>query len=112
MQLTTEATGDLAVVMLHGGYLDASNAEEFRREITPALEGNAKVILDMSEVRFLDSAGLGTLLSCLREVSAEGGDLKLCGLSRSVRSTFEVARMHRIFDIVATREEAIQAFSS
>jgi anti-sigma B factor antagonist len=64
----------------------------------------------MSALQFVDSAGLGAILSCLRKLTAAEGDLKLCGLTGPVRAIFEISRMHRIFDIYATRAEAIAAF--
>ena len=50
------------------------------------------------------------MLSCLRQLNAAGGDLKLCGMSKAVRAVFELVRMHRIFDIYDTREQAVSAF--
>jgi anti-sigma B factor antagonist len=110
MEVTVEKTGDVAVVQVRGEHLDASIAEEFKREMTPLLEDNPRMVLDMSLLQFVDSAGLGAVLSCLRRLSAENGDLKLCGLTKPVRAVFEIARMHRIFDIFGTQEEAVQAF--
>jgi anti-sigma B factor antagonist len=54
---------------------------------------------------------LGVLVSCLRKMNAKGGDVKLCGMSKQVRTVFELVRMHRIFDIYGTKEEAAHAFS-
>jgi anti-sigma B factor antagonist len=45
-------------------------------------------------------------------VNAKGGDVKLCGMSKQVRAVFELTRMHRIFDIFGTREEAVDAFKA
>jgi anti-sigma B factor antagonist len=64
----------------------------------------------MSELKFVDSSGLGAILSCLRQQNASGGELKLCGMLKPVRALFELVRMHRIFDMYNTREEAIMAF--
>ncbi len=110
MEMSVEKIGDVAVVTPRAEHLDASVVEEFKRDIGPILETNRNVLLDMSELQFVDSAGLGAILSCLRRLSAAEGDLKLCGLSSPVRAVFEIARMHRIFDIANTREEGIQAF--
>jgi anti-sigma B factor antagonist len=44
-------------------------------------------------------------------VNAKGGDLKLCGMSKQVRGVFELVRLHRIFDILGTTEEAVRAFA-
>jgi anti-sigma B factor antagonist len=110
MEMTTEKMGDVTVVVLLGEQLDASNAKEFKRDITPVLEANAKMVFDVSQLRFVDSSGLGAILSCLRQLNAAGGDLKLCGMSKPVRALFELVRMHRIFDIYGTRDEAVRAF--
>ena len=110
MQLEVEKSGDVAVVTLQAEHLDASVADEFKRSMTRILDTNSQVVFDMSPLQFVDSAGLGAILSCLRRLSAANGDLKLCGLSKPVRAVFEISRMHRIFEIFHTRAEAIAAF--
>jgi anti-sigma B factor antagonist len=111
MELTTEKIGDVTVVVLSGEQLDAGNAKEFKRDIAPLLEPRGKVVFDLAEVRFVDSSGLGALLSSLRQLNATGGDLKLCGMSKPVRALFELVRMHRIFDICITKDEAVRSFT-
>ena len=112
MEITVDTTGDVAVADLPVEELDASNAGEFKRDIAPCLEANTKLVFDLSRLRFMDSSGLGAFISCLRKLNAKGGDLKLCGMSKQVRAVFELVRMHRIFDIFGTREEAVQAFQA
>jgi len=80
-----------------------------RVEISPR-QAHSKMVFDLSQLRFIDSSGLGAFLSCLRQLSTKGGELKLCGLSNQVYQTFELVRMHRIFDIYSTKSEAVQAF--
>ena len=110
MEVTFDQMRDVAVVVVPVEELDASNAAEFKRDIAPLLEGNTKLVLDLSRLRFVDSSGLGAFLSCLRKLNAKGGDLKLCGMSKQVRAVFELVRMHRIFDICGTKEDAVRAF--
>jgi anti-sigma B factor antagonist len=110
MQLDIDKINDVAVVTLQAEHLDAGAADEFKREMQPILDANNKVVFDMSPLQFVDSAGLGAILSCLRRLSAANGDLKLCGMTKPVRAVFEISRMHRIFDIFPTREEAVKAF--
>jgi len=110
MEMTTEKVGDVTVVLLPGDNLDASNAPEFKTDIQSVLEANAKVVFDLGQLGFVDSAGLGAILSCLRKLNAEGGDLKLFGMQKPVRALFELVRMHRIFDIFNTRDEAVRSF--
>ncbi len=110
MHIALEKVGNVAVATVPVEELDASNAAEFKRDIAPALEANANLVLDLSRVRFVDSSGLGAFISCLRKLNAKGGDLKLCQMSKPVRAVFELVRMHRVFDIYGTREEALGSF--
>ena len=110
MQIPFDKVGDVAVAAMPVEELDAGNAGEFKRDIAPLLEGNAKVVLDLSRLRFVDSSGLGAFISCLRKLNAGGGDLKLCGMSKQVRGVFELVRMHKVFDILGTKEDAVHAF--
>lgn len=110
MELAVEKVGDVAVVEITVDELDASNTGELKHDIAPVLEANTKLVIDLSQLRFVDSSGLGAILSCLRQLSSKGGDLKLSGMQKQVRAVFELVRMHRIFDIYGTREEAVRAF--
>jgi len=110
--MTVDKIGDVAVTVIPVEELDASNAGDFKRDIAPLLETQTKLVIDLARLRFVDSSGLGAFISCLRKLKANGGDLKLCGMSKQVRAVFELVRMHRIFEIFASREEAARAFQS
>src|SRR5512138_3953961 len=110
MQLAVEQVGDVAIAAIPVEELDASNAAEFKRDMAPVLEAHANLVLDLSRLRFVDSSGLGAFISCLRRLNARGGDLKLSGMSNQVRAVFELVRMHRVFDILPTRDDAVRAF--
>ena len=109
MELTTEQVADVTIVVLPGEQLDAGNAKEFKRDIAAVLEPCCKVVFDLRQLRFVDSSGLGAILSCLRQLNAKGGELKLCEMTKPVRALFELVRMHKIFDIYGTKAEALQA---
>src|SRR5437660_844843 len=79
--------------------LDAGNADDFRRDLSPVLQDCHKLVLDLSRVQFVDSRGCGAIIGCLKQVSAAGGDLKLCQVTRAVRTVFELIRLHRICEI-------------
>jgi anti-sigma B factor antagonist len=110
MELMCEHIGTVIIITLAGAQLDASSTEEFKRDIMPMLENYTQVVFDLSQLGFVDSSGLGALLTCLRHLQSQGGDLKLCNIAKSVRALFELVRMHRVFHIFDTREEAIHAF--
>ena len=110
MQATIEKQGNVIVVEPLCEILDASNSKEFKQEILAVIEDEKFVVVDLKNLRFVDSSGLGVMVSCLRSLHARDGDIKLCAMSTPVRALFELVRMHRIFDIYNTRDEAINAF--
>lgn len=112
MEMMIEELGDVGVVVVPLEELDAGNTAAWKRDMAPLLEAHTKLALDLAKLRFVDSSGLGAFLSCLRKLKAKGGDLKLFGMSKAVRAVFELVRMHRVFDICATKADAIQAFAS
>lgn len=110
MQAMVEKVGDVTVVVVNVAELDANNADEFRQVLAPVLKECCKLVLDLHRVQFVDSRGCGAILSCLTQLSAAAGDVKLCQVSRRVRTVFELIRLHRICEIVDTREDAVRAF--
>src|SRR5436309_3768193 len=111
MELLVDKVGEVAVVEVNLDQLDAGNADDFRRDMTPILQANSKVVLDLNRVQFVDSRGCGVLLSCLKQLAASGGDLKLCQVAPSVLMVFELIRLHRICEILPAREDAVRAFA-
>ncbi|HVJ08374.1 MAG TPA: STAS domain-containing protein [Acidisarcina sp.] len=111
MEIAVERIDGIAVATMPVEELDAGNVGDFKRAIAPILQDNSMLVLDLSPLHFIDSSGLGAMLSCLRQLSAKGGELKLSGMSKQVRALFELVRMHRVFDIYDTKEEAAHAFA-
>ncbi len=112
MEPILEKLGSVTVVSLPVEALDASNVKEFKRDVATAIEERKRVVFDLERLNFVDSSGLGAILSFLRLLNAQGGDLKLCSMSKPVRTLFELVRMHRIFDIYNSKEEAVRAFQN
>lgn len=110
MEIGREKIGDVEVVTLLGEHLDAGNTKEFKRDIAALVQPNAKVVMDLGKITFVDSSGCGAILSYLRQLKSAGGDLKLCSVTKAVRSLFELVRMHKVFDIFNTKEEAVKAY--
>jgi len=112
VDITTEKEGGVIFVALQAESLDASNTNEFKRTVATAVEPKAKVVLDLAQVQFIDSSGCGAILAFLRQLTTVGGDLKLCNVTKPVRSLFELVRMHRILDIYNNREEAAKSYQA
>jgi anti-sigma B factor antagonist len=90
--------------------LDASNSAEFKSEAVSILDGPAIrfLVIDFSETGFLDSAGLGALVSILKNVSqSKDKRLALASLSPHVRQIFELTKLYRLFEIYNSVDEAV-----
>ena len=110
MEIPVENRQNVIVAEVPVKELDAGNSSDLKVAMAKILENGSKVVIDFQRMQFIDSSGLGAILSFLRQVKEKGGDLKLCGMTKQVRSAFELVRMHKIFDIFETKEEAVRAF--
>lgn len=112
MELTHEVKGELLIIRIEEENLDAKAAPLFKKQVTDLVNESHihRVILDLSKLNFIDSTGLGSFLSILRMLNGAHGDLKLCHMSRPIRTIFELVCMHKIFEIYNTVEEAIRSF--
>jgi anti-sigma B factor antagonist len=108
----TDVITDVIVVAVPGPSLNASNSKAFKSDIAPVIQSAEKLVIDMSAVQFVDSSGLGAIVSCLRQLNEKGSDMKIFGLSKGVRSLFELVRMHKVVDIYNSKEEAVAAFGA
>ncbi len=90
------------------GEVHVSTAPEFSERLNEAIAtGKTGVVIDMTEVEFIDSTGLSVLLNALRRVTRRQGSLALAVSNPTVLRLFEITRLDSTFDIAATRDEAI-----
>lgn len=102
---------DVLLMEVQEERLDAHNSGELKNRMLSLFEeGKINIVINLSEVRFIDSSGLGALVSGYKNASARNGNLKLCCLQPQVKSMFELTRLHRVFEIFPTTEEAIGSF--
>ncbi|HVV99702.1 MAG TPA: STAS domain-containing protein [Planctomycetaceae bacterium] len=111
MLTSVETVGDVAIVAANVDQLDIGNSADFKEACSVILEQHPKLVLDMHRVQFIDSSGCGALLATLKHAIALKGDLKICAVTKPVHTVLDMIRMHRICDIVDTREAAVEAFA-
>jgi anti-anti-sigma factor len=88
------------------GILDGVAVNSLRHEISNFVEGGTNIVLvDFQDVTFMNSSGLGALVSTLRVVRSAGAELFLCSLSEQVKMIFELTKMDRVFKIFNSRNE-------
>jgi anti-anti-sigma factor len=102
--------GGVYVVQVEG-QLIVGNRQELKDLVREALEaGERKFVIDFTDTGYIDSSGLGALVSISKKVREAGGDLRLAGLNEDLRSLFELTKLDTLFAIADTRAQALAAF--
>jgi|SRR6056297_104903 len=111
MNLQIDDKGNAILMQVQEERLDAHNSGELKTQMLKLFEdGKSNLVVDLSDVRFVDSSGLGALVSGFKNASSRNGSLKLSGLQMQVKSMFELTRLHRVFEIYNDAEEALGSF--
>ena len=112
MKIQTMKNDSVTTIALSGRF-DSSDVPTFRDFVhTLPDEQEENYVIDLKEVQYIDSGGLGCLVSFLRRVRQNGGDIKIATLSDKVRAVFELTRLHRIFEIYDESSAAVLSFST
>jgi anti-sigma B factor antagonist len=112
MQIHDKKIGEILVVKPLEKRIDASVSTGFKSIMIDWINnGNKRIVLDLSEVEFVDSSGLGAIVSSLKTIGNEG-DLVICGIRETVMNLFRLTRMNRVFQIFSTDEEALKALTN
>lgn len=110
MEIELRDEGMIKILTLKGR-LDAQVSGSVKERIHELLaEGATRLILNLEGVDFLDSSGLGALVSSLRKVKEKKGEIKLAGLRPEVRSIFDITRVTRLFTIYEKVQDAVDDF--
>lgn len=90
------------------GQLTVANRQDFKQAILDQMAQGARIVLvDLNEAAYVDSSGLGALVSLNRRLHDGGGELRLIGLNEDLKSLFELTRLDTLFPIYSSREEAL-----
>ena len=112
MRFEEDLKGDVLVVKVIESRIAADVSENFKKALLQIISrGSRIVILDLSDVTFIDSLGLGGLIAGLKVVK-EGGDLILCGARDTVLSMFKLTRLNKIFTMFDTVDAAVASVAA
>lgn len=104
--------GEIAVVRVTG-YVDTTTSHELEKKINAILERRVyNIVVDLSGVDYLSSAGWGIFIGEIREMREQGGDLKLAGMSPDVYEVFELLEFQNILESYNTAAEAVGRFEA
>jgi len=110
LEIELTGTNDIAVLGL-SGQIDSYTAEEVTKIIDSHINnGNFKVIVDLTNVDYLDSSGLSALINVKTKLGKHTGDLRIVGLEGKAKEVFDLAGLTDLFNIFSSKEKAFENF--
>ena len=112
MKLTTREVGGVSIVDLSGKITLGEGGVALRDEVRKLVaEGKKKIVLNLAEVNYIDSSGLGELVSAYTAVKNAGGELKLLSLTSKVRDLLVITKLVTVFDVKDDEASAVSSFA-
>lgn len=110
MSFTASKHGDITIIEIEG-QLIVGNRQALKQMVLDDLEkGTRKVLVDFARTGYIDSSGLGVLVSLAKKIREMGGELRLANLSDDLQTLFELTKLDTLFQIADTRESALEGF--
>ena len=112
VKLTSRQVGDVTVIDAAGRIQLGEAASLFRdtiRDLTA--EGKKKILLNLHDVSYIDSSGIGEMVSGFSAVTGAGGQFKLVGLSSRIKGLLQITKLHTVFEVFDDEAQAVRSFS-
>lgn len=110
LQTGTRTLDAGVAVVTPSGEIDVYSSPQFRQEVTGLLEGGVtRIIVDLNEIDYMDSTGVGVLMALSRRVAERKGELRLVCRSARLLRIFELTGLKKVFDIHPTEAEAVES---
>jgi anti-sigma B factor antagonist len=113
MQIEERTVGDVLVLEVKGRITLGEGDEILKDKVNSLLnQGQKKIVLNLAEVPYIDSAGLGEIVRTYTTVSRQGGSLKLLNLTKRITDLLAITKLLTVFETYESENEAVQSFSS
>jgi len=110
MSFTTKKHDGVVITEIEG-QLIVGNRQELKQKMLDELEkGAKKFLIDFAKTGYIDSSGLGVLVSLSKKIREQGGELRLANLNDDLKTLFELTKLDTLFQIAETREKALSSF--
>lgn len=111
MKYTHELHGEIAIFKLDGNMLGTPENNQIKNDIIDYLEkGVNKFILDLTELKHINSTGLGIFITLLTKIKSKNGEMILCNPSQSISNLMKITKLTSVFNILPNLEEAVNHF--
>ena len=112
VKLTTRQVGDVTVVDAVGRITLGDGATTFRDTIRDlANAGNKKLLLNLAEVSYIDSSGIGEMVSGFTSVTNQGGQVKLLNLTKRVKDLLQITKLYTVFEVFDDEAHGVRSFN-
>jgi len=112
MQIETRMGGDVKVIKLTGELMAGHDSEKLRNVVDESInEENVNVVVDMEKVTWMNSSGLGMLISALTSLRSSGGDMRLANMSDRIRRPMQITKLDKVFQDFDSVDEAVKSFA-
>ena len=113
MEIDERTVGDVVVLDIKGRVQLGEGDEMLKEKVNSLLnQGRKKLVLNLAEVPYIDSAGLGEVVRTFTTVSRQGGSLKLLNLTKRITDLLAITKLLTVFDTYDSEQEAVQSFSA
>ena len=113
MQITERAVADVMVLDVKGKITLGEGDELLKDKVNSLVnQGHKKMVLNLADVPYLDSAGLGEVVRAYTTVSRQGGSLKLLGLTKRISDLLSITKLLTVFETFDAENEAVRSFSA
>ncbi|MFZ5518516.1 MAG: STAS domain-containing protein [Candidatus Zhuqueibacterota bacterium] len=111
MKLHTQKYNDVLLIQMEGEIMGGVESEQFRNTLYTSIEDDVvNFVVDMAKATWMNSSGLGMLISGLTTARSSGGDLRLVNLSERIRRPLEITKLETVFLTYNSIEEAVNSF--
>lgn len=111
MKIEERAVSGVTILDLQGKMLIGEGDELLREKINTLVEnGTTKIVLNLEDVPYVDSAGLGEIVRCYTTVSRKDGKLKLLNLTKRIHDLLSITKLLTVFESYDTEDEAVKSF--
>ena len=112
MTIDTRSVNGVTILEIHGKVTIGEGSREIRKEIRELLDGgNKDILLNLGDVSYVDSSGIGELVSSYTTVTNQGGQFKLLHLTKKIRELLAITKLLTVFDCYDDEETAVGSFS-
>jgi anti-sigma B factor antagonist len=111
MEIKKRTVSEVMILDMSGKITLGEGTAALRNEVRNLLkEGNKKIILNLGEVNYVDSSGIGELVSAFTTTSNQGGKLKLLNLTKKLHELLSITKLLTVFEVYENEEEALKSF--